>query len=405
MVNLLSAQWIQQGPYYPNGAVLWDIFFIDQYTGWTVGEYAEFQGENYWTTDEGMNWNYYFDLIDMPMKSVFFVDQNIGWFVGKHGKVAKTTDGGINWEIDTITGYAYDLTSVFFLNSLNGWTIGRTGEMFKIFHTNNGGIDWDEQASGWGGGFSSKVDICFANENIGWATIGTGGYVNTTDGGITWEPHYFSSESYRGNSLCIVDENNLWIAAWLLGEPKGALFASSDGGISWTQKLGGDTIPYLNDIVFINSYLGWVVGDNGTILHTSDGGQSWIYQESGTSDNLQSVYFVDQNYGWICGDNYIILHTDNGGIVGMNEYSKSMNKLTIYPNPTNDIATVSFELAKIEKINLSITNTKGQEIKQISLGEKEKGKIDLDCSKFSSGIYFINLQTKKGILSEKLIIE
>jgi len=37
--------------------------------------------------------------------------------------------------------------------------------------------------------------------------------------------------------------------------------------------------------------------------------------------------------------------------------------------------------------------------------EKEKGQIDLDCSKFSSGIYFINLQTEKGILTEKLIIE
>ncbi|MEE4260632.1 MAG: YCF48-related protein, partial [Bacteroidales bacterium] len=70
----------------------------------------------------------------------------------------------------------------------------------------------------------------------------------------------------------------------------------------------------LNDVTFIDSNNGWAVGDSGTILHTSDGGNNWEFQESGTIADLNSVFFVDENYGWICGDSSIILHTDNGGV-------------------------------------------------------------------------------------------
>jgi photosystem II stability/assembly factor-like uncharacterized protein len=71
----------------------------------------------------------------------------------------------------------------------------------------------------------------------------------------------------------------------------------------------------LYDVHFISNPAGygWAVGIDGTILHSTDGGVTWEFQNSGTSANLEAVYFVDQNLGWAVGSEGTILHTSNGG--------------------------------------------------------------------------------------------
>jgi len=63
------------------------------------------------------------------------------------------------------------------------------------------------------------------------------------------------------------------------------------------------------------------VGDNGTILHTSDGGLNWTKQkftyENNSLSSLSGVCFVDTNIGWAvgdCGGGGLIIHTSTGGI-------------------------------------------------------------------------------------------
>ena len=57
----------------------------------------------------------------------------------------------------------------------------------------------------------------------------------------------------------------------------------------------------------------WAVGDNGTIVHTNNGGKNWVAQRSMTSALLQGVAFADANDGWAVGNVGTILHTSNGG--------------------------------------------------------------------------------------------
>ena len=42
----------------------------------------------------------------------------------------------------------------------------------------------------------------------------------------------------------------------------------------------------LSSVYFIDSQNGWIVSDNGTILHTPDGGETWKSQNSGTKEWL-----------------------------------------------------------------------------------------------------------------------
>ena len=59
----------------------------------------------------------------------------------------------------------------------------------------------------------------------------------------------------------------------------------------------------------------WVVGNDGTILTTTDGG-AWRSQDAGTSHHLAGVAFADADHGWIVGltrESAIILATTDGG--------------------------------------------------------------------------------------------
>jgi photosystem II stability/assembly factor-like uncharacterized protein len=61
------------------------------------------------------------------------------------------------------------------------------------------------------------------------------------------------------------------------------------------------------------SGVGYVVGDMGTILKTTDSGNSWNPLTSGTTSGLNNVYFFDDNTGIVVGDGGLILRTTNGG--------------------------------------------------------------------------------------------
>lgn len=70
----------------------------------------------------------------------------------------------------------------------------------------------------------------------------------------------------------------------------------------------------LNDLYFINCNTGWVIGENSTILHTSDAGQSWESQICPDSSlSLRKAFFVNETVGFIIGDTNTILTTKDGG--------------------------------------------------------------------------------------------
>ncbi len=66
---------------------------------------------------------------------------------------------------------------------------------------------------------------------------------------------------------------------------------------SW-ELVDMPTDNHLRSVYFTDSLYGWVVGDTGTILHTRDGGNTWIEQDAGTEDDVMFVYFLDRQQGW-----------------------------------------------------------------------------------------------------------
>jgi len=199
------------------------------------------------------------------LNSVYFTDSNNGYAVGDSGKIFKTTNGGLNWTVQTCPKQMAvgipNIKSVSFMNADTGFAVGQT----SIFKTINKGINWTAEFSTFIGDFHSIYFI----GNIGYA-VGSNDHEN------------------------------------------GIIIKTTNGGLNWTEQTSGTT-NFLNSIYFVDANTGYVVGGNGIILKTIDGGTNWTAEISGTSNWLTSVYFIDVNTGYAIGISGTILKTTNGG--------------------------------------------------------------------------------------------
>jgi photosystem II stability/assembly factor-like uncharacterized protein len=93
-----------------------------------------------------------------------------------------------------------------------------------------------------------------------------------------------------------------------------ALMASATLYSQWSWQNPYPQGNHLYGVDFIDTNTGWAVGHFGTIIHTIDGGQTWLVQQSGTTARLRCVFFTDSKIGWAAGLDSTILHTNDGGL-------------------------------------------------------------------------------------------
>ena len=84
-----------------------------------------------------------------------------------------------------------------------------------------------------------------------------------------------------------------------------------------------------------------------------------------------------------------------------------LNSLNVFPNPTNNHATISIIGTSNENVSYQLLNEQGKLIEKkdliisAGLNTLEIKPLELNLSK---GVYFIKLTSAKGTISKKLII-
>lgn len=104
-----------------------------------------------------------------------------------------------------------------------------------------------------------------------------------------------------------VDESHGFVA----GE-SGTVLRTSDGGGHWDASYIGRN-ELIRRIDFVDANNGWAVGHRGSIFHTSDAGNHWEPQYQVPNTYLRDVSFADANNGWVVGHEAGIWHTSDGG--------------------------------------------------------------------------------------------
>ncbi|MCX6256985.1 MAG: YCF48-related protein [Bacteroidia bacterium] len=104
--------------------------------------------------------------------------------------------------------------------------------------------------------------------------------------------------------------------------------------ITWLTIPSGTT-SNLRSVCFPDANTGYIVGDNGTILKTTDNGSNWNSQFSGTLNNLMSVCFIDADTGIVVGiagttTFETILKTTDGGITWNNNFSTDQTAFYVH---------------------------------------------------------------------------
>ena len=57
------------------------------------------------------------------------------------------------------------------------------------------------------------------------------------------------------------------------------------------ERLSSPTNNNLNSVHFVDSLYGWAAGFSGTIIHTTNGGNNWVVQQSKTENNIFDIFF------------------------------------------------------------------------------------------------------------------
>ncbi len=165
------------------------------------------------------------------------------------------------------------------VDSSAGWVLSG----YRLLWTSDLGQTWSDRTPA---DFVSMA-ASFLNPSLGWVAGYSSGEKGlqigiTIDGGLSWQLSTVDPAGGLDNVpvaatyLALLDSNTLWLSVKLQSGSAfslGMLYASADGGRSWTQR----TIPIGEPVHFISPAEGWTSGGpgNNEIYRTLDGGRSW----------------------------------------------------------------------------------------------------------------------------------
>ncbi len=144
-----------------------------------------------------------FDILDeqtfqFGLNNIYMVSSSAGYVVG-YGTVMITKDRGNTWNFQNVQGDNFEAMSIL------GNEIWMCGYMGSIFHTTDGGSNWQRQRNGNDVTLARYylLDILFKDAQHGWAVCDNGKVIYTDDGGNHWEEYtQFTTNSLRSIALC-----------------------------------------------------------------------------------------------------------------------------------------------------------------------------------------------------------
>ena len=208
-----------------------------------VGE----RGHILYSDDHGENWQQAQVDSRAQLNAVFFIDDNTGWAVGEDALIVKTTDGGVSWHKqfdDRDAEVRGPLLDIYFKNAEQGFAIGVFN---KLYFTDDGGENWQnwqqhaDNLDEWHF-FSMAVvsghntESSSGNRSI-YLTSEAGLLFRSTDGGENFSPLQTDHDgSFHGVLVKRDSTGKDILLAFGVG---GKLFSSIDSGNSWLEIATG----------------------------------------------------------------------------------------------------------------------------------------------------------------------
>jgi photosystem II stability/assembly factor-like uncharacterized protein len=376
----------------PRQRQLHDISFQSSQSIVVVGGHPYNDSITYmgYSNTSGDEWSFVIDSYPGKMqKSVVFTSWLSGISAGVNESLYKTSDGGQSWVADV---YEIELnnrnTNVLFkaqpstvfaaggLDDVNGFILksNDNGNLWQMVY------QWTDNEV-YSGTYISSNQI---------AVCGPNGFIQTSsDNGVSWSAPQIEDPQYTPilNEIIFIDEFIGYCVGGQVGEDSTSLILRTiDGGLNWSIVYN-ETSPCLNAVEKVTENILYAAGDYGIILKSEDGGLTWLKQDISVNpgQDIFAIDFFNEHIGGFSGRwGNVIIYYD-----GYYDYIPQilMPETSVYPNPASDIILCNDEL-----LNASIIDINGRLIKS------HKGKIkSINVSDFATGTYVIVSDNYKSI--------
>ncbi len=361
------------------------------------------------------------------IKDIYFKDESIGFAVAGQGKILKTIDGGLTWNLIYENSELLQEQSIVatndkvycFAQNFNG--VIKKLEFFidlNDFVISNLSMSVPPNSPIYFNNIIYEISSIFYN---GQFVQLTGVNTPVTDCEITSINNNFISTS-NGNSMFYSSDGILWnniqfhipfltsgpFQSYYDGVSKMrtvtnypcVIHISNDNGLSWSHTWIQPTTAFF--LTFLNAEnvlaLNLFTEENKIYYSTNSG---LTFDSEAILNPVKKLYSFNNNLTFAYGNNGVIYKSINGGgLLSVNDIKKNDNNIIIYPNP----ATNEFNIATKKDINkIEIIDNCGRIVKTII---PTLNQTSINVSELTTGVYSVILVCN-GIAKDvkSLIIE
>ncbi|QHI34990.1 Dispase autolysis-inducing protein [Kordia antarctica] len=272
----------------------------------------------------------------------------------------------------------------------------------NLYRTANDGANWTAISQDFGSNIN-EFKIAQSDNNTIYAAINSNQLFKTTTGSGTWT----QLNNFTGgfiNSIAIHPTNPNKVAIASTGSEK--VYVTIDGGTTWTShKFNLPDFSALAVTWDNNGNDGLYVGMDYGIFYIDNTENVW----KPFSNNLPNVKISELEINYV--DNKLYTATYGRGVWRSGRFNTStldveqfeaLNTITLFPNPAKNEVNITWD--QNENVTIKIFNSTGKLLhyaKDVSINNSLK----IDTSQFSTGLYFVRLNTNESVVTKKLIIQ
>ncbi|KAF0202530.1 MAG: hypothetical protein FD170_1704 [Bacteroidetes bacterium] len=364
-----------------------------------------------WKYDAG-EWSNIFNLTDYTINVIDFQSEDLGYFGAYHHEAIfpfwpETKLFSYNNGIITEILFPDESSFISSINNIGADVVFT--QRNTIFTYTNGQFTVEElafQDSISDLKFMMSIPINSNKRNSEWeaAWMSVKRHNDADSGAIfykyftnTWQEVYETSNG-SFNDLCIFGHYQV-VAVGTNG-----LIAVFDG-TNWTEVPPLTTEELLS--VHLDEYMyGWAVGRNGTILQCIGG--TWSVYENDAIYDLNVVSFYDNTLGFIGGNEGAMLCTSEKLPVANSYFpgSDTKNSLKVYPNPAGESFSVEYESLSANG-KLTISDLTGRVVLKKTTASTVNGNqvMTISSANLSKGVYVLTLINGNEVRTGKLVVK